>query len=191
MLWWIFQQSVPCLNEYLRSFRWLCFMFFFWLRVFNIVSWCFFRPRLNILVFPFKTRKINLISSAFPLRIEEAIVSNQFLHPATSLVGSTWLHTFSFNFNLLPPFYLLAQQSRWSFRSQYYHDKTQFYDTKRIYFMTIWSTKSNKSSGKLLLEFYVCFFLCSQVFCNKAFFRVYIYSYIWYWFVLYFENLRI
>lgn len=88
MLWWIFQQSVPCLNEYLRSFRWLCFMFFFWLRVFNIVSWCIFRPRLNILVFPFKTRKTNLLSSAFPLRIEEAIVSNQFLHPATSLVGA-------------------------------------------------------------------------------------------------------
>lgn len=72
----------------LRSFRWLCFMVFFgYVCLISLVG-VFFRPRLNILVFPFKTRKINLLSSAFPLRIEEAIVSNQFLHPATSLVGA-------------------------------------------------------------------------------------------------------
>lgn len=90
MLWWIFQQSLPCLYESLIYVRFGDFVswFFFWLRVFSIVSWGFFRPRLNILVFSFKTRKINLLSSAFPLRIEEAIVSNQFLHPATSLVGA-------------------------------------------------------------------------------------------------------
>lgn len=89
MLWWLFQQSVPCLNESLVYIRFGDFVScFFWLRVFSIVSWGFFRPRLNILVFSFKTRKTNLLSSAFPLRIEEAIVSNQFLHPATSLVGA-------------------------------------------------------------------------------------------------------
>lgn len=72
----------------LRSFRWLCFMFFFgYVCLVSLVEG-FFRPRLNILVFSFKTRKTNLLSSAFPLRIEEAIVSNQFLHPATSLVGA-------------------------------------------------------------------------------------------------------
>lgn len=88
MLWWIFQQSVPCLNESLiyvsfGDFVSCCFFFFGYVSCF-----VFFWPRWNILVFPFKTRKINLLSSAFPLRIEEAIVSNQFLHPATSLVGA-------------------------------------------------------------------------------------------------------
>lgn len=174
----------------LRSFRWLCFMFF-WLRVFSIVSWGFFRPRLNILVFSFKTRKTNLLSSAFPLRIEEAIVSNQFIHPATSLVGArgctllaSTLIYFLLSIFLRSKIVDLLDRNITTTRRN-------FMTKKRIYFMTIWSTKSKKSSGKLLLEFYVCFFLCSQVFCNKAFFHVYIYSYIWYWFVLYFENLRI